>query len=151
MMPLTEETDKTLPFTLVTTDWQTHQRALSEIRRKVFIEEQQVPEALEWDGEDADAIHLLAFDLGGEPIACARLLYDGRLGRMAVLPAFRGHGVGMALLEQAIALFREQCFEAVTLSAQTHAIGFYAQAGFRVCSEIYDDAGIPHRDMVLTL
>lgn len=151
MMHATHQADKLYAFTLIVTDWQQQREALSAVRRKVFIEEQQVPELLEWDDEDADAIHLLAFGLDGEVVGCARLLHDGHLGRMAVLPEWRGHGVGTALLEQALALFREQCFEQVVLSAQTHAIGFYERAGFRVCSEIYDDAGIPHRDMTLTL
>lgn len=151
MMHATGGADKTLAFTVVTTDWQVHRAALSDVRRKVFIEEQHVPEALEWDDEDAAATHLLAFSLSGEAIGCARLLYDGRLGRMAVLPDWRGHGVGQALLDQAIELFREQCLEQVRLSAQVQAIGFYERTGFRVCSEVYDDAGIPHRDMVLTL
>ncbi len=151
MMHATGGADKTQPFTLITTDWQAHQDALSAIRRKVFIEEQHVPEPLEWDDEDAEAIHLLAFSLDGDAIGCARLLHDGRLGRMAVMPGWRGRGVGSALLELALSLFREQCHEQVGLSAQIHAIGFYEQAGFRVCGEVYDDAGIPHRDMVLTL
>ncbi len=146
MMHATGGADNMLPYTLIITDWRTHQAALSEVRRKVFIEEQQVPEALEWDHEDEDAMHLLAIDLGG-----ARLLYDGRLGRMAVRKDCRGNGVGEALLAMALDLFREQCFEQVKLSAQVHAIGFYERAGFKVCSEVYDDAGIPHRDMVLTL
>jgi predicted GNAT family N-acyltransferase len=151
MMHATGGADKTYAFTLVTTEWHLHREALSAIRRHVFIEEQHVPESLEWDDEDEDAIHLLAFSLDGDAIGCARLLHDGRLGRMAVLPEWRGRGVGSALLAHALELLREQCFEQVMLSAQTHAIGFYELAGFRVCSEVYDDAGIPHRDMVLTL
>jgi len=151
MMHATHQADKLYAFTLIITDWQQQREALSAIRRKVFIEEQQVPELLEWDDEDADAIHLLVIGLDGKFVGCARLLHDGHLGRMAVLPGWRGQGVGTALLQQALILFREQCFEQVALSAQTHAISFYERAGFRVCSEIYDDAGIPHRDMVLTL
>ena len=151
MMHATDGTDKIYAFTLVTTDWQHQRNALSEIRRTVFIEEQQVPESLEWDDEDDEAIHVLAFSLEGKAIGCARLLHDGRLGRMAVLPDWRGYGVGSALLTHALELFRAQYFEQVTLSAQTHALGFYERAGFEVCSEVYDDAGIPHRDMVLTL
>ena len=151
MMHVSDGADNMLPYTLIITDWHTHRAPLSELRRKVFIEEQQVPEALEWDHEDEDAMHLLAIDLGGLPVGCARLLHDGRLGRMAVRKDCRGQGVGQALLAMALDLFREQCFEQVTLSAQVHAIGFYERAGFKVCSEVYDDAGIPHRDMVLTL
>lgn len=151
MMHATGGADKTLPFTVVTTDWHAHRDALSAIRRKVFIEEQNVPEALEWDDGDASATHLLAFDLGGNAIGCARLLSEGRIGRMAVLSGWRGRGVGRALLDLALEACREQCHAQATISSQTHAIGFYEQRGFRVCSEVYDDAGIPHRDMVLTL
>ncbi len=151
MMHATGGTDKTLLFSLITTDWQIHREMLSAIRRKVFIEEQGVPEALEWDDEDPTATHLLAISLAGDPVGCARMLPDGRLGRMAVLPQYRGCGVGQALLESAIEWFREQCFESIRLSAQIHAVGFYEQAGFMAFGAVYDDAGIPHRDMVLKL
>lgn len=131
--------------------WQHGQHDLSAIRQRVFIEEQQVPEALEWDEHDADAQHLLARDDGGQPIACARILADGTIGRMAVLASWRRHGVGRALLQAAIDYCAEQGWQEVRLSAQTHAIGFYQHAGFAVCSDIYLDAGIPHRDMKLRL
>jgi predicted GNAT family N-acyltransferase len=130
--------------------WKDAGSALADIRRHVFIEEQSVPESLEWDGMDDDAVHVLALD-ATHAIGCARMLSGGRIGRMAVLPEWRGRGVGRAMLETLIALSREQGLAHVSLSAQTHAIPFYAKSGFKVCSEIYDDAGIPHRDMVLTL
>lgn len=151
MMPLTERTGKTLDIQILRTDWQTHHVALSAIRRHVFIEEQRVPEVLEWDGADEAAQHFLATDTHNNPIGCARLMARGKLGRMAVLPAWRHRGVGCALLEAAIAECRRQKCMQVTLSAQTQAIGFYQNFGFVVCSDIYDDAGIPHRDMVLKL
>ncbi|HSI96625.1 MAG: GNAT family N-acetyltransferase [Methylophilaceae bacterium] len=130
--------------------WKDAGSALADIRRHVFIEEQSVPESLEWDGMDDDAVHVLALD-ATHAIGCARMLSGGRIGRMAVLPEWRGRGVGRAMLETLIALSREQGLAHVSLSAQTHAIPFYAKSGFKVCSEIYDDAGIPHRDMVLAL
>lgn len=130
--------------------WKDAGNALSDIRLRVFIEEQSVPESLEWDGMDEDAVHVLALD-ASRVIGCARMLAGGRIGRMAVLPEWRGRGVGRAMLETLIASAREQCLAHVSLSAQTHAIPFYAKSGFKVCSEIYDDAGIPHRDMVLAL
>jgi predicted GNAT family N-acyltransferase len=138
-------------FSVIAVDWRSTGAALAEIRRRVFIEEQSVPEALEWDGLDEGAVHVLASDGANRPIGCARLLPQGKIGRMAVLPEWRGSGVGLAMLETLIALARAQGLSEVSLSAQTHAISFYEQAGFRICSEIYDDAGIPHRDMVLAL
>lgn len=131
--------------------WQDAGDALSAIRRRVFIEEQAVPESLEWDGLDETALHLLAQDKAANPIGCARLLPSGHIGRMAVLPQWRGRGVGKAMLLQLLAMAREAGWSEVRLSAQVHAIPFYQQAGFEVCSPVYDDAGIPHRDMRLTL
>lgn len=124
--------------------------ALREIRETVFIREQSVPPELEWDEYDRKALHLLAFD-NGQPIATARLLAGGKIGRMAVLPSWRRQGVGTALLKRLIDAARRQGLESVHLAAQVAAIPFYERLGFVVTSEIYDDAGIPHRDMQLRI
>jgi predicted GNAT family N-acyltransferase len=131
-------------FAIRETDWAHDAGRLSAIRRAVFIDEQGVPEALEWDADDAGALHLLAIRADGTPIGCARLLPDGHIGRMAVLPAWRGRGVGRALLAAAIRLGRVQGHTTLRLSAQTHAAGFYADAGFAAMGDPYDEAGIPH-------
>ena len=136
-------------FTIQIVSWQTHARALSGLRETVFIQEQQVPIALEWDGLDETAQHLLALNDEGEAIGCARVIGDGGIGRMAVLKSWRRQGVGMALLSQAIACYQQRCIHHITLSAQMHAIMFYEKAGFTVCSEPYLDAGITHVDMRL--
>lgn len=120
------------------------------IRERVFIQEQQVPVALEWDEADNIAVHLLA-RLDGQAVACARILPNGQIGRMAVLPEWRGRGVGEALLLQAIQVCRQTGASHARLSAQTHAIGFYQRAGFEVCSAPYLDANIPHVEMQLEL
>lgn len=138
-------------FTLQEVSWLTEEVQLSQIRQQVFIDEQQVPVALEWDGLDEDAVHLLALDQDGNAIGCARILPGGSIGRMAVLPNRRGQGVGRALLQAAIASCRAHGWLDISLSAQAHAIGFYQQAGFSVCSEEYLDAGIPHYDMLLKI
>ncbi len=116
----------------------------------MFIEEQQVPVALEWDASDATATHFLAV-IEGEPAACARVLEDGHIGRMAVLAEWRGQGVGEALLLQTIQECRYQEAMYARLSAQTQAVKFYERAGFVVCSEPYLDANIMHVDMQLEL
>jgi predicted GNAT family N-acyltransferase len=138
-------------FTVDVVSWQQAETALSAIRRRVFIQEQMVPETLEWDGLDVGARHLLATSDTGQAVGCARLLTGGRLGRMAVLPSWRRRGVGRALLEAAVNEYRRQGCVQVTLAAQAHAIDFYRKFGFAVCSGVYMDAGIPHRDMALTL
>lgn len=131
-------------------DWILDRSALQTVREEVFIREQRVPEALEWDAYDARALHLLA--LGGDrPVATARLTTDGRIGRMAVLAPWRHRGIGAALLDRLLEVARAQGLTRPRLNAQTTALGFYRRAGFRVVGEEFLDAGIPHYRMELSL
>lgn len=124
------------------------------LRRAVFIEEQGIPEADEWDDLDASAQHLLA-TVAGAPVGTARLLTEdttGRIGRICVVPEQRGTGLGAALVRAGIdALSAQPGLTSIQLGAQSYAIGFYEKLGFRVCGPEYDDAGIPHREMELSL
>jgi predicted GNAT family N-acyltransferase len=131
-------------FALLETSWARDAARLAAVRRAVFVDEQGVPEDMEWDEHDAVSVHFLAVAEDAAPIGCARLLPDGHIGRMAVLPAWRGRGVGRALLAAATAAARLRGHATLKLSAQTHAAGFYARAGFVVVGGEYDEAGIPH-------
>ena len=125
------------------------------IRRVVFIVEQNVPEAEEWDGRDGAALHLLARDASGAAVGTARILTEGatgKIGRVAVLRRARGSGMGAALVRAALEELRAMPgVSRASLGAQTHAIGFYENLGFTAHGPEYDDAGIPHRDMMLDL
>ncbi len=138
-------------FSVIPASWPRDALALRSVRETVFIEEQQIPPEEEWDALDPPSHHLLALDRNGCPIGCARLTPERRIGRMAVLKAWRGKGVGMALLQQAIAEARALGWREVELSAQEYAIGFYERAGFAAYGERYLDAGIPHRMMRMAL
>lgn len=127
--------------------WQNAEQALRQIRETVFMQEQQVPEELEWDGEDEAATHLLASDDSGAAIGCARILADGHIGRMAVLEPWRGRGVGTALLRSALEVVHSQGHGLAFLDAQSYAIPFYERLGFEAEGEEFMDAGIPHRHM----
>lgn len=124
------------------------------LRRTVFIEEQGVPEADELDDLDGDAVHLLAF-VDGVPMGSARLLRrgeTGKIGRVCVLAAARGTGLGVALMQKALAvLAADPALRVAKLGSQTHAMGFYQRLGFVAEGPEYLDAGIPHRDMVRPL
>ena len=122
----------------------------SDIRRRVFIEEQQVSQEEEWDGRDDLCLHFLA-QRGDTALGTARLLPDGHIGRVAVLQEARGMGVGVALMQAAIAAVQHQGHPAVELTAQTHALAFYERLGFTAFGDIFLDAGIPHRSMRLEL
>lgn len=128
--------------------------ACQRLRRIVFIEEQGVSEADEVDGLDAAAIHLLAWD-GDAPVGTARLLVTGatgKIGRVCVLPAARGTGLGAALVRAALDVLRDQPgVTHASLGAQVPATGFYARLGFVAEGEVFLDAGIPHRRMRRTL
>lgn len=130
--------------------WQQAEAYLREIRTKVFIEEQQVAPDFEWDDVDQSAVHLLAMS-DNQPIACLRIIHYAKIGRMAVLKTWRGLGVGNSLLAEAINICKSHGSKQIHLSAQTHAIGFYSQAGFVAISEEYCDVNIPHVDMQLIL
>jgi len=131
--------------------WQAAETTLRQLRRAVFIDEQHVPEELEWDGRDTDSDHVLVYSEDNHPIATGRLLADGRIGRMAVLPAWRGQGAGKAVLARLIQLARARRLPQVSLDAQTQAMGFYERHGFHAEGEVFMDAGILHRRMVLAL
>ena len=134
--------------------WQEGEPQLRAVRSTVFIQEQNVPEALEWDGEDAQASHVLACDAQGQAIGTARLLLHGNLahiGRMAVLMGWRKQGVGSAVLECVIAEARRRGANSAFLNAQTNAVAFYERAGFMREGEEFLDAGIPHFRMTRRL
>ncbi|SCZ59411.1 Predicted N-acyltransferase, GNAT family [Thiohalomonas denitrificans] len=128
--------------------WSSESRpAIRAIRERVFILEQGVPAELEWDEEDAAATHLLAHAPGGEPLATARMLIDGHIGRVAVLPEWRRRGIGSMLVIQCIAIGRERGLKQIWLDAQVTAIPLYEKLGFVAEGDEFLDAGIPHRRM----
>ena len=125
------------------------QRAYA-IRRRVFIEEQNVPEEIELDADDGDAFHALAI-LDGVAIGCGRMLEHGdsevKIGRMAVLREFRKTGVGAHILRFLIDRARARGLRRAILHAQLTAEGFYLKEGFNPVGGVFDEAGIAHRKM----
>jgi predicted GNAT family N-acyltransferase len=136
-------------FAVSVGDWAQAGPGAELVRRRVFIEEQGVPEALEWDAEDAGTLHALASDAAGRPIGTARLLADGHIRRVAVLPSWRRAGVGRALVMRLVAEAKRRGHGVVRLNAQVAVLGFYARLGFVAHGPVFDDAGIPHRAMRL--
>lgn len=135
-------------------------QAAFEVRRIVFVLEQQVPPELETDEHDAGACHVLAL-LEDKPVGAGRLVVEspgyagvdpalgavGHLGRLAVLAEARGAGIGVALVRAIEQRASEQGLATLVLGAQTHALGFYRGLGYTAYGPEFDDAGIPHRMM----
>jgi len=120
------------------------------IRLEVFVGEQRVPPEEELDDLDAEAVHVLA-RVDGTPAGTGRLILQdeetARIGRMAVLKAQRGTGIGAAILERLTDEARRRGIRRLTLSGQLHAIPFYERFGFTAHGDVFLDAGIEHRNM----
>ena len=150
-------THSQIPVVILIKTWQDAKFDAYSIRKCVCVEEQGVPEEMELDEFDLNARHALAY-ADSECIGTARLITlsgsvgsIGRIGRMAVLPRYRGQGVGKQLLETLLKVSHSQGIKQIELHAQVTVIPFYEQFGFIAQGDIYDEAGIPHRDMILRI
>ncbi|MCF8151720.1 MAG: GNAT family N-acetyltransferase [Burkholderiaceae bacterium] len=119
-----------------------------QVRDTVFVVEQKVPVDIEHDENDAVSHHVIATDSMGNPIGTGRLLPDGHIGRMAVLAAQRGSGVGRALLERLLEEARLTGKKHLALNSQVQACGFYRRFGFVADGPEFMEAGIAHQTMV---
>lgn len=142
---------------ILITNWQTHSADLIKVRTEVFMQEQQVSAADEWDGLDEQAIHFLALTANGDAIGCARLLHETsgeknlfHIGRVAILKPFRNQGIGYQLMQFVIAHCKKNAPENdIYLHAQTARRHFYETLGFIGEGNEFIDAGIPHISMHL--
>lgn len=128
---------------------QEREQALS-IRKQVFVEEQGVPAELELDAYDDNALHWLLWR-DQQPVATARLLRQenqGKVGRVAVVPAWRGHGLGRKVMEEIHNWSRLQPLEKIVLDAQVQVVPFYEKLGYEPIGELFEEAGIMHQRMV---
>ena len=145
-------------FEVVTGSWPEMATAARALRTEVFIDELGMAAELEWDLADAAAVHAVARNRLGQVVATGRLVRraDGGvgIGRMAVVPALRGGGIGRAVLEALIQAAREQAVVEVMLDAAVDAVdvvAFYAAAGFRPSGSPSEVAGIAHQPMTRRL
>lgn len=116
------------------------------IREEVFVREQGFQE--EFDGTDHIATHILLY-AAGAPAAVCRVFWDGDrgqylAGRVAVLPAFRGKGLGAMLMNAAEAQVRSMGGKSLHLHAQCRITPFYQAVGYTPYGPVEDDQGCPH-------
>jgi YbgC/YbaW family acyl-CoA thioester hydrolase len=121
------------------------------IRTEVFVKEQQIPAELEWDEADEHALHAVAYNRLGQPVATGRLLPAAEgtatIGRMAVHQVLRGCRVGEQVMRALAGASQQRGDRAIELHAQRTACSFYDRLGFRARGEPYEEAGIPHITM----
>jgi YbgC/YbaW family acyl-CoA thioester hydrolase len=131
--------------------WDTLGAAAQQVRRPVFVDEQGIAPELVVDEADATAVHAVAFNRFGVPVAAGRLLQPARglaqVGRMATLATVRGGQLGRAVLHTLMQAARERGDVAMVLHAQSTAVGFYERHGFTAEGEGFMAAGLPHQAM----
>mgnify|MGYP002714792909 FL=1 len=130
--------------------WNKLEQEAKFIRKQVFIIEQNIPEEEEWDDQDMISDHFVVYDQN-QPIATARLLQNNSVGRVAVLKAYRGQGIGRMIMLEIIRQAHQQDRKFLQLSSQVHAISFYEKLGFSIQGDAYDECGIPHIKMQLVI
>ena len=134
---------------MITTEWFFGSDGLDEahmIRRKVFIEEQGISEADEMDGTDVSCAHLVAYD-EGVPVATGRIMITADeyiIGRVAVLPEYRGQKLGSLVMLACIHACNEMGGKRQVVHAQLPVKGFYEGLGFSAYGDVYEEAGIQH-------
>ena len=119
---------------------------ITSIRGAVFTLEQGIDEAIDFDGQDAGAVHILVSS-DGHFIGTGRMLDDGHIGRLAVLREHRGKGFGAMAVSALVDEARRRGMKRVYLGAQMHAVGFYKKLGFSKCGAPFVEAGIEHIEM----
>jgi YbgC/YbaW family acyl-CoA thioester hydrolase len=138
-----------------TGDWSAVGDAAARVRTQVFVHEQGIPPELEWDADDATALHAVAFNRLGAPVATGRLLPHehgvGRIGRVAVHAALRGSGIGQQVMDALIEAAVRRGDREVLLHAQRSAENFYTRMGFVARGEPFDEVGIAHIEMAAAL
>lgn len=123
------------------------------IRVEVFVREQGVPLDMELDEWDKEAKHILLYQ-DNLPVACGRIVIQEKqatIGRIAVLKKYRNHKYGKQICEKLIAIAKENQVETIILHAQCYAVGFYKKLGFKEYGNVFEEAGINHREMRLPL
>ncbi|PSW56798.1 GNAT family N-acetyltransferase [Photobacterium leiognathi] len=124
-----------------------HRGLIRTVREQVFIQEQQIDPEIEFDDLDsAAAVHVLVMD-GEQPLGTGRILADGHIGRIAIMKAARGQGLGAKVVQALVEYAQQQGYPRVDLGAQTHAVDFYRKLGFMPYGDEFMEANIPHQAM----
>lgn len=136
-------------ITIVDADSQALLDACFAIRTAIFVEEQGVSAAAEFDEYDAlgtEARHILLY-VDGVPAASSRLRIVenvAKLERICVMLDYRKHGLGRVLISKLEEMALADGLEKAKLHAQVQASGFYERLGYAPASDVFMEDGIPH-------
>lgn len=135
--------------------WDELKTLAAPLRTEVFVDEQGVDQALEWDDQDALCVHAVLCNRLGAPVATGRLLPAvggvAKIGRMAVKRVLRGQRLGDQVLTVLMDAARQRGDKQILLHAQCSAEKFYLRQGFRRQGDVFMEADMPHIEMVCAL
>lgn len=121
------------------------------IRKKVFVEEQQVPQELEIDEFEERCEHFVAYDEQNNPVGAGRLrpltANEAKVERICVSQSERGNGLGALIMKELEKVAAGMNIQTLLLHSQDHAEAFYLGIGYQSISEPFDEAGIIHVKM----
>jgi len=141
-------------LTFKVVDYRDYSADIQGVRRSVFHIEQGVDPALDLDGKDETADHILAY-VENQPVGTVRVRYldhqTAKIERLAVLLSFRGQGIGKLLMEEALAIAAKNKVNTVIIHAQDYVKQLYLKLGFIPDGELFEEAGIAHLKMIKSL
>ncbi|MEQ9624887.1 GNAT family N-acetyltransferase [Coleofasciculus chthonoplastes] len=141
-------------ITFKSVNYKDYSAAIQGVRRSVFHIEQGVDPALDLDGKDETADHILAY-MENQPVGTVRVRYldhqTAKIERLAVLSDFRGRGIGKTLMEKALELAAQNQINTVVIHAQDYVKSLYLKLGFLPEGELFEEAGIAHVKMIKSL
>ncbi|WP_420575992.1 GNAT family N-acetyltransferase [Ekhidna sp.] len=119
------------------------------IREEVFVVEQQVAAAEEFDEFEEESHHFVALDENDNPIGSARWRYTDRgikLERFTAKKTWRGKGLGTAIVKAVLDDISEKADKGTYLymHAQLPAVPLYLKFGFQTKGDQFDECGIMH-------
>jgi ElaA protein len=127
--------------------------AILQLRNEVFVVEQNCV-FQDADNKDQKSMHLMGY-ANDKLLAYTRLINAGiaydkvSIGRVVTSSLVRSTGIGKQLMEKSI----EYCYQLfgkqdIKIGAQLYLEKFYESFGFKQTSDIYDEDGIDHIEMI---
>ncbi len=136
-----------MTLTIKNVDWKQAKHKLSKLREQVFVYEWRIPRECEFDQQDNSAAHVLIVDELDQEIATGRITATGEIGRIAVIPRFRGPEVYHELFSALIEKAKHLGLTEVSVQCELEGVEYYQQQGFKPVGSVYMDAGIARQKM----
>jgi predicted GNAT family N-acyltransferase len=140
-----------MTFRVENVDWENEKNRLRKLRERVFVYEWRIPKEYEFDQYDGESDHVLVLDKNDLEVATGRLTPQGEIGRIAVIPEFRGPEIYQTLFHALLHIAKMKDLKDVSVQCDLDGVQYYEKQGFKAIGAVYMDAGIPRQRMACTL